>query len=205
METVQDLWHRCAENYKNAIAENRGYAPYKIITQLTNDEYRLLVENNYAPYSMEAFPPSGAGIHRIMEILQPIEKCSESHKWQYTMELNGKMVQAYHARDFLLGSMTPRYGFYKIIEKRIIEDTEILVCYYNMESCEDFIEEEVSIHNRNFYTKNSVGPKNECIQKGMIIQVLQPTHLVQCTYIDQHTKICKTYKAYKVTWDIIKQ
>ena len=207
METVQELWHRCAENYKNTVAEYGygGYAPYQIITRLTNDEYRLLVENKHDPYSMEAFPPSGAGIHRMMGTLQPIEKCWESHKWQKTIELNGKIVQAYDMKDFHLGSMTPRYGFYKVIKEKRIENTEVLVCYYNMESCEDFIKEEVLINKSNFYTSNSIGPKSECISTGMIIQVLQPTHLVQCTYIDKYTRLGKTYKSWKVTWNIIKQ
>lgn len=88
-----------------------------------------------------------------------------------------------------IGLTTPRKGYYKILA--IHGDN--LICYYNHDRGDAFLQEEVEISSKPFFNRASIGPKTT-IKVGDIIHV-DNTKLVERTWNGEK------YSTYSVTWN----
>ena len=96
-----------------------------------------------------------------------------------------------------IGLSTPRQGYYKIVGIEGEGNDTMLVCYYNLFSSDEFLEEEdekVRVKQKPLFNKHSscAGP----IDVGDIIHV-KSTELVEDTYNG------RTYQAYKIIWEFV--
>ena len=99
-----------------------------------------------------------------------------------------------------LGASVPAIGYYKLIKVRN-ENTDKkasqpVLAYFNSESPNNFVEEEVSFEAKFLYNKMSIGNKGASLAAGMIIHIKE-TSLVDADYNG------KSYQTYKIVWDII--
>ena len=94
----------------------------------------------------------------------------------------------------MIGLKTPRKGFYRIID--VLDDKErTLVCYYNYQDSDEFVEEEVEISSKPLYNKASIGPQDHLLKVGDILNVKEDVQLTEGTYDGE------VYTAYKIIWD----
>jgi hypothetical protein len=96
-----------------------------------------------------------------------------------------------------IGLSTPRQGYYKIVGIEGEGNDTMLVCYYNLFSSDEFLEEEdekVRVKQKPLFNKHSscAGP----IDVGDIIHV-KSTELVEDIYNG------RTYQAYKIIWEFV--
>ena len=96
-----------------------------------------------------------------------------------------------------IGLYTPRQGYYKIVGIEGEGNDTMLVCYYNLFSSDEFLEEEdekVRVKQKPLFNKHSscTGP----IDVGDIIHV-KSTELVEDIYNG------RTYQAYKIIWEFV--
>lgn len=96
-----------------------------------------------------------------------------------------------------IGLFTPRQGYYKIVGIEGEGNDTMLVCYYNLFSSDEFLEEEdekVRVKQKPLFNKHSscAGP----IDVGDIIHV-KSTELVEDIYNG------RTYQAYKIIWEFV--
>lgn len=96
-----------------------------------------------------------------------------------------------------IGLSTPRQGYYKIVGIEGEGNDTMLVCYYNLFSSDEFLEEEdekVRVKRKPLFNKHSscAGP----IDVGDIIHV-KSTELVEDIYNG------RTYQAYKIIWEFV--
>lgn len=96
-----------------------------------------------------------------------------------------------------IGLYTPRKGYYKIVGMEGEGNDQMLVCYYNLFSPNEFLEEEdekVRVKQKPLFNKRSscAGP----IEIGDIIHV-KSTELIEDMYDG------RTYQAYKIIWQFV--
>ena len=96
-----------------------------------------------------------------------------------------------------IGLYTPRQGYYKVVGIEGEGNETMVVCYYNLFSSDEFLEEEdekVRVKQKPLFNKHSscAGP----IDVGDIIHV-KSTELVEDIYNGQ------TYQAYKIIWKFV--
>ena len=96
-----------------------------------------------------------------------------------------------------IGLSTPRQGYYKIVGIEGEGNDTMLVCYYNLFSSDEFLEEEdekVRVKQKPLFNQHSscAGP----IDVGDIIHV-KSTELVEDIYNG------RTYQAYKIIWEFV--
>ena len=96
----------------------------------------------------------------------------------------------------MIGLKTPRRGFYRIID--VLDDKErTLVCYYNYQNSDEFVDEEVEISSKPLYNKASIGPKEHLLKVGDILHIKEDVQLVEEKYDGE------VYTAYKIVWDYV--
>gem|GEM_PF-3681012 len=111
---------------------------------------------------------------------------------------NGQSGHLIHKKG--LGASVPAIGYYKLIKVRN-ENTDKkasqpVLAYFNSESPNNFVEEEVSFEAKFLFNKMSEGDKNITLKAGMIIQIKE-TSLVTAYYNE------KPYETYRIVWKLI--
>lgn len=144
------------------------------------------------------FPPFGIELS-IQEYSQFKKEGRTIHSWMFWCK-SGKEIHEL-ARLYGpiggIGLSTPRQGYYKVVEIEGEGNDTMLVCYYNLFSPNEFLEEKdekVRIKQKPLFNKrsSSAGP----IDIGDIIHV-KSTELVEDMFDG------RTYQAYKIIWEFV--
>ena len=144
------------------------------------------------------FPPFGVELS-LQEYSQFKKEGRTIHSWMFWCKSGNEIHELARLYGPIggIGLYTPRKGYYKVVG---IEGEGIdarLVCYYNLFSSNEFLEEEdekVRVKQKPLFNKRSscAGP----IEIGDIVHV-KSTELVEDIYDG------RTYQAYKIIWEFV--
>lgn len=144
------------------------YPPFGI--ELSIQEYSQFKKEGHTIHSWMFWCKSGKEIHELARLYGPIGG---------------------------IGLSTPRQGYYKVVEIEGEGNDTMLVCYYNLFSPFEFLEEEdekVRVKQKPLFNKHSSSAGQ--IEIGDIIHV-KSTELIEGMYDG------RTYQAYKIIWQFV--
>lgn len=144
------------------------------------------------------FPPFGIELS-IQEYSQFKKEGRTIHSWMFWCKSGNEIHELARLYGPIggIGLYTPRKGYYKVVGIEGEGNDARLVCYYNLFSSNEFLEEEdekVRVKQKPLFNKRSscAGP----IEIGDIVHV-KSTELVEDIYDG------RTYQAYKIIWEFV--
>lgn len=144
------------------------------------------------------FPPFGIELS-LQEYSQFKKEGRTIHSWMFWCKSGNEIHELARLYGPIggIGLYTPRKGYYKVVGIEGEGNDARLVCYYNLLSSNEFLEEEdekVRVKQKPLFNKRSscAGP----IDVGDIIHV-KSTELVEDMYDG------RTYQAYKIIWEFV--
>ncbi len=144
------------------------------------------------------YPPFGIELS-IQEYSQFKKEGRTIHSWMFWCKSGNEIHELARLYGPIsgIGLSTPRQGYYKVVEIEGEGNDTMLVCYYNLFSPNEFLEEEdekVRVKQKPLFNKRSscAGP----IDIGDIIHV-KSTELVEDMFDG------RTYQAYKILWEFV--
>ena len=199
MEGLKDVKDKIvelsSENQKSRTWEevNAEYRAYFEKRQKENPN----IQNKNGGTPLE-FPPFGIELS-IQEYSQFKKEGRTIHSWMFWCKSGNEIHELARLYGPIggIGLSTPRQGYYKVVEIEGEGNDTMLVCYYNLFSPNEFLEEEdekVRVKQKPLFNKRSscAGP----IEVGDIIHV-KSTELVEDIYNG------RTYQAYKIKWEFV--
>lgn len=199
MEGLKDVKDKIvelsSENQKSRTWEevNAEYRAYFEKRQKENPN----IQNKNGGTPLE-FPPFGIELS-IQEYSQFKKEGRTIHSWMFWCKSGNEIheLARLYAPVNSIGLSTPRQGYYKVVGIEGEGNETMLVCYYNLFSSDEFLEEEdekVRVKQKPLFNKHSscAGP----IDVGDIIHV-KSTELVEDNYNG------RTYQAYKIIWEYV--
>ena len=168
-------WEECLKEWDENKLDYRVKSMFGI--HLTIDEYNIFKKENRNIEQIHGWCNSGKYIHEMERL------CSHLPSSDNPSGVGNN-----------IGLKTPRKGFYRIID--VLDDKErTLVCYYNYQDSDEFVEEEVEISSKPLYNKASIGPKGHLLRVDDILHVKEDVQLVDEKYDGE------VYTAYKIVWE----
>ena len=144
------------------------------------------------------FPPFGIELS-IQEYSQFKKEGRTIHSWMFWCKSGNEIHELARLYGPIggIGLYTPRKGYYKVVGIEGEGNDARLVCYYNLFSSNEFLEEEdekVHVKQKPLFNKRSscAGP----IEIGDIVHV-KSTELVEDIYDG------RTYQTYKIIWEFV--
>ena len=144
------------------------------------------------------FPPFGIELS-LQEYSQFKKEGRTIHSWMFWCKSGNEIHELARLYGPIggIGLYTPRKGYYKVVGIEGEGNDARLVCYYNLFSSNEFLEEEdekVRVKQKPLFNKRSscAGP----IEIGDIVHV-KSTELVEDIYDG------RTYQAYKIIWEFV--
>ena len=199
MEGLKDVKDKIvelsSENQKSRTWEevNAEYRAYFEKRQKENPN----IQNKNGGTPLE-FPPFGIELS-IQEYSQFKKEGRTIHSWMFWCKSGNEIHELARLYGPIggIGLSTPRQGYYKVVEIEGEGNDTMLVCYYNLFSSDEFLEEEdekVRVKQKPLFNKHSscAGP----IDVEDIIHV-KSTELVEDIYNG------RTYQAYKIKWEFV--
>lgn len=143
--------------------------------ELSVAEYSRLRKAGYDLKEIHGWCYSGKDMHERVRLISYIEESGRTKK---------------------IGVTTPRKGFYYV--RGVNKKDAVLSCYYNYQNHDEFLSETVEISRGPFYNYVSIGPKQQSIGVGDIIEVKTDPILVE------YSKNGNNLNAYKIEWTLTK-